>query len=126
MNNIARSSALATVAAGEVMAPRLVACPPSAALTEVATLMSVHQVHAVVLEAAAPGLITARDVVRAVLAGATSAAEALTGEPAAVSTHDTLQTVAERMVDHHAAHVLVYERGEGELRGIVSSFDIAA
>jgi CBS domain-containing protein len=126
MNTIARISALATVEAGEVMAPRLVACPPSAALTEVATLMSVHQVHAVVVEAAAPGLITARDVVRAVLAGARSAAEARTGEPASVSTHDTLQTVAERMVDHHVAHVLVHEPGERQVRGVVSTFDIAA
>ena len=126
MNKIARISALAAVEAGEVMAPRLVACPPSAALTEVATLMSVHQVHAVVVEAGAPGLITARDVVRAVLAGATSAAEAVAGEPSAVSTYDTLQTVAERMVEDHVAHVLVRERGEGQVRGVVSSFDIAA
>ena len=126
MNKIARISALAAVEAGEVMAPRLVACPPSAALTEVATLMSVHQVHAVVVEAGAPGLITARDVVRAVLAGATNAAETHAGEPASVSTYDTLQTVAERMVDHHVGHVLVHERGEGQVRGVVSSFDIAA
>jgi CBS domain-containing protein len=126
MNKIARISALATVEAGEVMAPRLVACPPSTALTEVATLMSVHQVHAVVVDAVTPGLITARDVVRAVLAGATNAAETHAGEPASVSTYDTLQTVAERMVDHHVGHVLVHERGEGQVRGVVSSFDIAA
>jgi CBS domain-containing protein len=88
--------------------------------------MSVHQVHAVVVEPAAPGLITARDVVRGVLAGATSAAEALAGEPAFVSTYDTLQTVAERMVDHQVAHVLVHEPGDCQVRGVVSSFDIAA
>jgi CBS domain-containing protein len=126
MNTIARISALAAVEAREVMALRLVACPPSAALAEVATLMSVHQVHAVVVESGAPGLITARDVVRAVLAGGTRAAEAVAGEPSGVSTYDTLQTVAERMVDDHVAHVLVRERGEGQVRGVVSSFDIAA
>jgi hypothetical protein len=38
MNTIARISPLASVEAGDVMAPRLVACPSSAALTEVATL----------------------------------------------------------------------------------------
>jgi CBS domain-containing protein len=128
MNTIARISALAAVEAREVMALRVVACPPSAALTEVATLMSVHQVHAVVVEAGAPGLITARDVVRAALAGATTAAEAeaVADEPSAVSTYDTLQTVAERMVDDHVAHVLVRERGADQVRGVVSSFDIAA
>jgi CBS domain-containing protein len=126
MNTIARSSALAAIEAGEVMAPALVACPPGAALTEVATLMCIHQVHAVVVDHGAPGLITARGVVRAVLAGSTSAAEAIDGEPSSVSTHDTLQAVAERMVADHAEHVLVRERGDGLVRGIVSTFDIAA
>jgi CBS domain-containing protein len=126
MNTIARSSALAAFEAGEVMAPGLVACPPCAALTEVATLMCIHQVHAVVVDPGAPRLITARDVVRAVLAGSTSAAEAVVAEPSSVSPYDTLQAVAERMVADHTAHVLVRESGEGQARGVVSSFDIAA
>src|SRR6266511_4499137 len=99
MNTIARTSTLAAVEAGDVMAPGLVACPPGAALTEVATLMGVHQVHAVVVDPAAPRLITARDVVRGVLAGATQAGEAIAGEVPSVAPHDTLQTVARRMVD---------------------------
>jgi CBS domain-containing protein len=126
MNTITGSSALAALEAGEVMAPGLVACPPSAALTEVATLMSVHQVHAVVVDPGAPRFITARDVVRAVLAGSTSVAEAIVEEASSVSAHDTLQAVAERMVADHAAHVLVREHGEGQARGVISSFDIAA
>lgn len=117
---------LAALEAGEVMAPGLVACPPGAALTEVATLMCTHQVHAVVVDPGAPTLLTARDVVRGVLAGSKSAAEAVAGEPASVSTHDTMEAVAERMVVAHADHVLVRERGEGPARGVVSSFDIAA
>jgi CBS domain-containing protein len=126
MNTIARSPALAAYDAGEVMASGLVACPPCAALAEVATLMCVHQVHAVVVDPGAPRLITARDVVRGVLAGATSAAEALVREPSSVSAYDTLHTVAERMDADHVAHVLVRENGEGQARGVVSSFDIAA
>ena len=120
------SSALAAVEAREVMAPGLVACPPGAALTEVATLMSAHQVHAVVVDPAAPRLITARAVVRAVLAGFTRASEVLAGETPSVSPHDTLQAVARCMVDEQAAHVLVREHGEGQARGVISSFDIAA
>src|SRR5512133_28849 len=126
MNTIARSSALAAFEAGEVMAPGLVACPPGAALTEVATLMCVHQVHAVVVDPGTPRLVTARDVVRGVLAGAKSAAEAAAGEPSPVSAHDTLQTVAERMVADRVEHVVVRERGDAQARGIISTFDIAA
>jgi CBS domain-containing protein len=126
MNTITARSALAAVEAGDVMAPGLVACPPGAALTEVATLMGVHQVHAVVVDPAAPRLITARDVVRGVLAGATQAGEAIAGEVPSVAPHDTLQTVARRMVDDQVAHVLVREHGEGQARGVISSFDIAA
>ena len=126
MDTIARSSALTATEAGEVMASGIVACPPCAALTEVATLMCIHQVHAVVVDPGAPRLITARDVVRAVLAGATSATEVAPGEPSSVSVYDTLDTVAQRMVADGAQHVLVRERGEGQARGILSSFDIAA
>jgi CBS domain-containing protein len=126
MSTITRSDALAAVEAGAVMAPGLVACPPSAALTEVATLMSVQQVHAVVVDPGAPHLITARDVVRAVLAGSTNADEVIADEAASVSAHDTLQIVAEVMVANHVAHVLVRERGEDQARGVVSTFDIAA
>lgn len=106
MTTITRSSALAAVEAGAVMAPGLVACPPCAALTDVAALMSVHQVHAVVVDPGAPRLITARDVVRAVLAGSRNADEATAGEAPSMSPHDTPQAVAERMVGDHVAHVL--------------------
>jgi CBS domain-containing protein len=85
MNTITDSYALAAVEAGDVMAPGMVACPPGAALTEVATLMSVHHVHAVLVDPAAPRLITARNVVRAVLAGSTNAGEAVAGDVVSVT-----------------------------------------
>ena len=126
MDTIARTPTLAALEAGEVMAPGLVACPPGAALTEVATLMCIHQVHAVVVDPGTPSVLTARDVVRGVLAGAASAAEAVAGEPSSVCTQDTLEAVAERMVVEHADHVLVRDSSEGPARGVVSSFDLAA
>jgi CBS domain-containing protein len=126
MNTIARRSALAEVEVGEVMAPGLIACPPSAALTEIATEMCIHQVHAVAVEVGSPSLVTARDVVRAVLAGATSAAEALAGEPAFASRFDTLRAVTQTMVADNADHILVRERRDGPAHGVVSSFDVAA
>jgi CBS domain-containing protein len=126
MNTIARRSALAEVEVGEVMAPGVIACPPSATLTEVATEMCIHQVHAVVIEPCPPSLVTARDVVRAVLAGATRAAEAVGGEPAFASRFDTLHAVAEMMGATNTDHVLVRERRDGPVHGVVSSFDVAA
>src|SRR3954464_1375843 len=126
MNTIARRSALAEVEVGEVMAPGLIACPPRAALTEIATEMCIHQVHAVAVEVGSPSLVTARDVVRAVLAGATSAAEALAGEPAFASRFDTLRAVTQTMVADNADHILVRERRDGPAHGVVSSFDVAA
>ena len=108
MSPIAHRSVLAAIEAGDVMAPGLVACPPGAALTEVATLMA-PPVHAVVVDLAAPRLITARDVVRAVLAGATRAAEADRRRDATrCSLHDPLQAVARRMVGDVVAHVWAF------------------
>jgi CBS domain-containing protein len=125
MTTIPSSSALAGIDARAVMASGLVSCPPGAALTEVAALMSVHQVHAVVVDPGAPRLITARDVVRGMLAGATSADDAIAGEPPSAAPDDSLQVVAERMIREHEGHVVVRD-GDGHARGIVSSFDVVA
>jgi CBS domain-containing protein len=76
MTTIASSLSLDAIEAREVMSTGLVSCPPCATLADVATLMAVHQVHAVVVDPGAPRLITARDVIWATLAGATSADEA--------------------------------------------------
>jgi hypothetical protein len=80
------------------MSPGLVSCPPCTALTDVATLMAVHQVHAVVADPGAPRLITARDLVRATLAGATSADEVLAPDAPSIAPEDTLLAAAERMM----------------------------
>jgi CBS domain-containing protein len=76
MTTIASSLSLDAIEAREVMSTGLVSCPPCVTLADVATLMAVHQVHAVVVDPGAPRLITARDVIWATLAGATSADEA--------------------------------------------------
>ena len=126
MPTIAPSAALSTTEARAVMAPGLVTCPPGTALTEVAALMSVHQVHAVVVDPGDPRLITARDVVRGTLAAATSVEEAITGEPPWAAPDDSLRTVAERMVAVQDGHVVVREHGDGQARGMLSSFDVVA
>lgn len=126
MTTLAQYPALAGIDVRTVMAPGLVTCPPGAALSEVATLMTVHQVHAVVVDLGASHLITARDVVRGVLDGVVSAAEAITGEPPSAAPDESLQAAAERMLSAREGHVVVREHGDRRACGIVSSFDIAA
>jgi CBS domain-containing protein len=107
------------------MAPGFVTCPPCAPIVDIAALMSVHQIHAVVVDPGRPRLVTALDVVRAALAGSASAAE-LAAKAASVTTTDTLRTAAAQMVAERLRHVLVREHDSDHACGIVSSFDIAA
>jgi CBS domain-containing protein len=88
--------------------------------------MSVHQVHAVVVDPGAPRLITARDVVLATLAGATSVDEAVAGQPPSAAPDDSLLAVAERMVAVQEGHVVVRDHAGGQACGMVSSFDVIA
>ena len=108
------------------MSPGLVACPPGAALTEVATLMAVHQVHAVVVDPGAARLLTSRGVVRAILGGATTAEEVLARDAPSVAPDDTLLAAAVRMVHAGEGHVVVRDHGDGPIRGVLSSFDVIA
>jgi CBS domain-containing protein len=108
------------------MSPGLVSCPPSAPLTEVATLMVVHQVHAVLVDPGGERLITARDVVRAALSGATTAEEVPTPDAPSVAPGDTLRVAAEHMLQAGEGHVVVREQGDDRVRGVLSSFDVMA
>ncbi|HEY7621477.1 MAG TPA: CBS domain-containing protein [Solirubrobacteraceae bacterium] len=126
MRTLAEYPALADIDVRSVMAPGLVTCPPGAALTEVAVLMTVHQVHSVVVDPEAPRLITARDVVRGMLAGVVSADDTVASEPPSAAPDESLQTVAERMLRNREGHIVVRDDGDGRACGVVSSFDIVA
>jgi CBS domain-containing protein len=117
---------LAAIEAHTVMSPGLVTCLPGAALAEVASLMAVHQVHSVVVDPDAARLITARDVLRAALGGATTAEEVLAPEAQSVAPGDTLLAAAVRMVDAGEGHVVVRDDGDARVRGVLSSFDVIA
>ena len=108
------------------MSPGLVTCLPGAALTDVATLMAVHQVHAVIVDPGAARLITARDVLRAALGGAKTAEEVLAPEAPSVAPGDTLLAAAVRMVHAGEGHVVVRDHDDGPVRGVLSSFDVIA
>ncbi len=117
---------LAAIEAQTVMSPGLVSCPPGAPLTEVATLMVVHQVHAVLVVPGNARLITARDVVRATLGGATTAEDVPAPEAPSVAPGDTLLAAAQRMADAGEGHVVVRDDGDDRVRGVLSSFDVMA
>jgi CBS domain-containing protein len=117
---------LGAIEAHTVMSPGLVTCPAGAPLTEVATLMAVHQVHAVVVDPGAPRLITSRHVLRATLDGATTADEVIAPEAPSVAPGDTLLAAAVRMVHAGEGHVVVRDHGDRRLRGVLSSFDVIA
>ncbi len=117
---------LAAIDARSVMSPGLVTCLPGAALTDVATLMAVHQVHAVLVDPGAARLITARDVVRATLGGATTAEDVVAPEAPSVAPGDTLLAAAVRMVQAREGHVVVRDHADGRVRGVLSSFDVIA
>jgi CBS domain-containing protein len=123
MNAIA-SSPLAAVSVQSVMARNLVTCPPSASLADIAGPMTVHEVHAVVVDGRSPRLVTALDVTRAAVAGEQVAAERIGSTPAAVAPNHTLYAVAEEMTAAATAHVLAIE--DERAAGVVSSFDVAA
>jgi len=107
------------------MAPGFVTCPPCAPIVDIAALMSVHQIHSVVVDPGSPRLVTAFDVVRAALTGPANAAE-IAGKAPTAATTDPLHLVATRMVAERVRHVLVHERDSDHACGIVSSFDVAA
>lgn len=126
MSATAMHAPLSTVEVGSVMALGLITCPPDAPLADVAALMSNHQVHAVIVDPSAPRLVTARDVVSAALASATSIDQAVAAPPPSATPNETLQAVAERMHAEQAAHVVVREADDVVAHGIVSSIDVAA
>jgi CBS domain-containing protein len=77
---------------------------------------------AAIVDPGAPPLITARDVVRATLAGATSAEEVIAPEAPSVAPGDTLLTAAELMVHAGEEQIEVRDQGEDRARGVLSSW----
>jgi CBS domain-containing protein len=125
MSSLAWPLQLSELDVESAMAPGFVTCPPCAPIVDVAALMSVHQIHAVVVDPGRPRLVTARALVEASLAGSASASEIATAVPSAATT-DTLLAVTEQMIAEHAPHILVHEPTGDHACGILSSFDVIA
>ena len=134
--NSDRMPALAQASVADVMRLGVISCPPETDLVEVARLMSLHRIHAVVISGIARdhsgehltwGLLSDMDLVEAArepfanaVAGDLAATEVVVIEP-----HEPLLRAAQLMAEHQLAHLLVVSPSTGTPVGVVSTLDIA-
>lgn len=113
-----------------LVSDRVVWVAPDASLVEVARILAEEEVGAAVVRsetAAEPsGIISERDVVRAIASGRsprdTTSSEIAHSEIAWADASATVAEVAEEMMDQYVRHVLVEE--SGRLTGVVSVRDL--
>jgi CBS domain-containing protein len=120
---------------GEVMRLGVVGCAPDTPLQEVASLMSAHRIHCVVVGGLAEdqhgtrlvwGVVSDLDLARAAAAGQElTAGEVAATEPVTVSPFDSLANVAQMMGEHDVAHLVVVDNKDGEPMGVISTLDLA-
>ena len=124
---------LAGVHVRDAMRPGVLTAPAQASIGAVARIMTVHQVHVVVLAGAAgeaPGdsrrVVSDLDLVRAAVEGGaeTTADAAATTALPAISADATLDEAAARMAGRSADHVVVTREASPAPVGVLSAFDI--
>jgi CBS domain-containing protein len=115
----------------ELMCPAVVTCPPDASLATVATLMTTHGVHSLIVtlpERGTPLIVDDLELVRAALEDAddAQAADIARGPAVMVPSDASLEDAVAMMASSHVAHLLATDPGSRSPVGIVSSFDVAA
>jgi CBS domain-containing protein len=128
------SSATATV--DEAMHPGVIACDAAASLREVARMMALYRVHAIVVESAGEdglgtgtwGVVHDFDLVEAMADGTVdgrSAGSAARTPLVAIERGATLPEAAALMARRRVSHLLVVSTSARRPVGVLSSFDIA-
>lgn len=114
----------------EAMSTKVLVVSPEHTVAEAARLMVARRVGAAVVlgdDLPGPGIVTERDVMRAVAEGrdcaSTVVREVMTFEARTATTTWDLDTAAEAMVDGGFRHLLVVDE-RGDLAGIVSMRDV--
>ena len=122
----ASSLPLDRVAVGDCMHYGIYACDPDASLVEVAAIMSDRQTHSVVVPLeSGQAVISDLDVIRAIGRDEDLRARDIAAtEPLRVSSDASLRRAAQLMTEHAVAHVVVLDRADGHLVGVLSSTDI--
>jgi CBS domain-containing protein len=109
----------------------LFTCASDDPLRHVATMMTRHRVHSVVITNGTGdrpiGILSDLDVVTALATGADcTASEAAGTEPVTVSSDEPLRSAAQLMSEHGVSHLVVLDRASGYPLGVISTLDIAA
>jgi CBS domain-containing protein len=128
---------LAELTVGEAMHPGVVTCPLETPLRDVARLMALYRIHAVVAfgedgddvdGAGLWGVVSDLDLVCAAVPGRL---EDLTARGTAVTPavtiarDDTLQHAAQLMSEHEVTHLIVVDSGRTRPVGVLSTLDLA-
>ena len=128
---------LTEITVAEAMHPGVVTCPLETSLRDVARMMALYRIHAVVAygedndDVEGPGLwgvVSDLDLVRAAVPGrledlsarGTAVTPALTIGP-----DDTLQHAAQLMSEHDLTHLVVVEPERKTPLGVLSTLDVA-
>jgi CBS domain-containing protein len=119
----------------DAMHPGVVTCPPETPIRDVAWMMSVYRIHAVVvygeLSDDTPelwGVVSDLDLVEAAAAGdveSRTAAEIAATPVLTVEPTDTLRRAAQMMAEHEVSHLVVVERASSRPLGVLSTLDVA-
>ena len=115
----------------DAMHPGVVTCPLETPLRDVAWMMGVHRIHAVVVFGEGPelwGVVSDLDLVQAVAAGdfeARTAGGIAVTPLLMVESVDTLTHAAQLMSEHQVAHLIVVEPTSGRPIGMLSTLDLA-
>ena len=127
---------LAEIEVSEAMHPGVLTCPLETSLRDIARMMSLYRIHAVVAygedndDVDGPGLwgvVSDLDLVQASVGGeldrtarGTAVTPALT-----IAAEDTLQHAAQLMSEHEVTHLVVVAGGSKQPVGVLSTLDIA-
>jgi CBS domain-containing protein len=128
---------LAEITVSETMHPSVLTCPLETPLRDVARMMALYRIHAVVIygedtdDLNGPGLwgvVSDLDLVQAAAsgeledrtAGGTAVTPVLT-----IAADDTLQRAAQLMTEHDVSHLVVVDRDSAQPVGVLSTLDLA-
>jgi nucleotide-binding universal stress UspA family protein len=106
-------------------------CPADTPLTEAATAMVTHKIHAMVVDGMPPhgdgwAILSALDLAHAAAAGtAVTAGDAAATEAVTVLAGESRRRAAQLMAEHDVSHLLVRDAGHDRPAGILSTTDIA-
>jgi CBS domain-containing protein len=131
MSDPGRTRALGRGRVKDCMHHGILSCPADTALAEVAGMMARHSVHAVAITdrpgGRPVGIVTALDVIAALVDGAASTAREAAGTaPITASTEESLTHASQLMVEHGVSHLVVVDAASGYPVGVLSTIDVVA